>query len=129
MPELLFDTAFFIDLRRNRDSGASEIWRRIETAELTGSYSPVTAYELWVGRRFTREEEVFYLAAFSLLEEAMVTSSATIAAAERLRTTPERTEKLFRDALIAAAASERGEIVVTRNVRDFESIGARVRAY
>ena len=127
--DFLFDTAFFIDLRRSSDSGAADLWQRLANSEITGSYSAVTAYELWVGRRFSREEEVFYLAAFSLLEEAAVTSAAAMSAGERLRNMPERTEKLFRDALIASTARDRGEVVVTRNVRDFAGLNAQVQAY
>jgi len=36
---------------------------------------------------------------------------------------------LFRDALIAATANERGEAIYTRNVRDFERLSIDVRTY
>jgi predicted nucleic acid-binding protein len=126
--DYMLDTAFFIDLRRNT-SGANDFLRTIEAASVSGSYSAVTAYELWVGRGFSREEEVFYQAAFPLLEDASITASAAMSAGATLRQSGNRTEKLFRDALIAASAQERKEVVVTRNVRDFEGLGAQVQSY
>lgn len=42
---------------------------------------------------------------------------------------PRRAEAMFRDALIAATASERGEVVITRNVKDFQRLGVNVQAY
>jgi predicted nucleic acid-binding protein len=125
----MLDTAFLIDLRRGNNAGAADFWKGIELGSHTGSYSAVTVYELWVGRMFSREEEVFYQAAFALLDEAPVTSGTAQIAGKTLRDASERTEKLFRDALIAASALERNETVVTRNVRDFEELGARVQSY
>ena len=117
--DYMFDTAFFIDLRRSNSEAATILWKAIEEGSASASYSAVTAYELWVGRSFGREEEVFYRAVFALLDEAP-TAAAAMSAGSRLRDSGNRTEKLFRDALIAACAAERDEVVVTRNVRDFE---------
>jgi predicted nucleic acid-binding protein len=66
-----------------------------------------------------RDEEAFYRARFTLIEEVPLRASTAMRAGVWLRTVPERTEPLLRDALIAARALERGEPVLTRNVRDF----------
>jgi predicted nucleic acid-binding protein len=51
-------------------------------------------------------------------------------AGEWLRLVGERSEPLFRDALIAATALERTETVLTRNVRDFSLFsGVEVETY
>jgi predicted nucleic acid-binding protein len=51
-------------------------------------------------------------------------------AAYWLRGTGERPrEDLIRDALIAATAAARGEVIYTRNVRDFQRFYARVKVY
>jgi predicted nucleic acid-binding protein len=115
----MVDTSFFIDLRRQRDPGAIQIWTEITAGMRTASISPIVIYELWVGGRLNREEEAFYSACFSLIEEAPLLGGAAMVAGEWMRRFPDRSESLIRDALIAASALGRGEPVLTRNVRDF----------
>jgi predicted nucleic acid-binding protein len=128
--DVVFDTSFFIDLRRGNSPSASELWDSVEAGQVTGAYSAVTVYELWVGRSFSRDEELFYLSNFALLEDLAISSSAAQSAGLWLRGRPDISEKLFRDALIAAAAEEDGAAVCTRNVRDFQRFPSiQIRPY
>ena len=127
--DFMIDTAFFIDLRR-REPGAVEVWADIVSRRVTAATSPIVLYELWVGTRLSREEEAFYRACMTFLEDAPLLSSAAIRAGAWLRLVGNRTEALFRDALIAATALERSEPVLTRNVRDFSMFpDVRVETY
>jgi len=124
----LLDTSFFIDLRRG-DAGALNLWRSIFSGLLTCSYSVVTTFELWVGN-VSEEEADFYDGILFFLESVELTEEAAMVAADLLRTLPrEQRERLFRDALIAASASIRGETIYTRNLRDFESFNIPTQAY
>jgi predicted nucleic acid-binding protein len=126
----MLDTAFFIDLRSRRNPGASAVWEDIVSGRLSAAVSPIVIFELWVGSRLSREEEAFYRACFRFLEEAPLLGSAAMQAGEWLRLVGERSEPLFRDALIAATALERTETVLTRNVRDFSLFsGVEVETY
>jgi predicted nucleic acid-binding protein len=128
--DALFDTSFFIDVRRAGHPGAVSLWSELLSGRITGAYSPVTVYELWVGQSMTREEEVFFETAFEILEEAPLTAEASRRAGFWLRGLARTTaEKRVRDALIAATADVRGEPVCTGNVRDFLRLGVSVRPY
>ena len=129
MTDLLFDTTFFIDLRRGRSAGAIDFWERVQAGDITGSYSPITVYELWVGQRFDREEEVFYESILALLEEIPLTAVAAKVAASWLRPMAGVSESLTRDALIAASAAGRVERVCTLNSRDFARFPIEVQPY
>jgi predicted nucleic acid-binding protein len=114
----ILDTTFFIDLYR-LDAGATQIWESIRLGEIQGSYSAVTAFELWVGR-LSQEESDFYDGLMLNLEEIPLTSSAARRAATWLRDlSGPPAERLIRDAMVAASAADRGEAVFTRNQRDF----------
>jgi predicted nucleic acid-binding protein len=124
MADALFDTTVFIDYYKG-DSAAHALMQSGTTA----SYSAITQFEVWAGIT-THEEEIDYLAIMAICEEAVLTSSMARAAAQLLRQlTPSRSEGLFRDALIAATAMERGETIYTRNARDFRRFNANVRSY
>jgi len=130
MTDAILDTTFFIDLRSQKHQGAMALWQEIQAGTKTAAVSPITIYELWVGSTIGRTEEAFYEACFSFLEETNLSSSSARMAGVWLRTRGDRTEALFRDALIAATAVERGEPVFTTNVRDFSSFaGVRVETY
>lgn len=78
----------------------------------------------------THDEEVFYSSSFSFLEEVPLTTETAQQAAIWLRGLPGAfPESLARDALIAAAAMERGEPVYTRNVRDFQRLSLPLVRY
>ncbi len=129
MTDALFDTTFFIDLRR-ADPAAERIWEMVRRGEFTGAYSVLTVFELWVGRGITRTEEVFYEANFQLLEEAEVTSGIAQRVATWIRgIRASIPEALSRDALIAATAVARGEPIYTRNVRDMQRFAVSVVRY
>jgi predicted nucleic acid-binding protein len=127
--DFLLDTTFFIDLRRGINRGAQSLWDQLQAGETTAAYSPITIYELWVGQRLDRAEEVFYEAVLNLLEEAPLTSAMAKAAAAWLRQMGSVSESLIRDALIAATAVARGDTVRTLNARDFSRFPVEVEPY
>lgn len=128
MADAVLDTTVFIDYF-NGHPGARKIVGDVLTGRKTGAYSPITVLELWVGLA-SHEDEVSMQALLSSLEHAPLSDGAARAAAIWLRgTSPRRTESMYRDALIAATAKERGEPVVTRNVRDFGRFGIDVQPY
>jgi predicted nucleic acid-binding protein len=124
----LLDTSFFIDLW-NGDPGARRVWRDILSGVTSCAYSPVTTFELWV-KDISDAEATFYRGLFSLLESADLTQEAARFAANLLRgMRRNQRERLFRDALIAATARIRGEILYTRNLGDFHRFDIEVRTY
>jgi len=126
--DALFDTTVLIDYYRG-DTGAQALVEAVIIGTMTASYSPVTSFEIWMGIT-THEEEIDYLAVMQLLEEAPLSASMARTAAGWLkRRSASQSEALFRDALIAAAASERREPIYTRNARDFTRFYADVRTY
>jgi predicted nucleic acid-binding protein len=129
VPDLVFDTTFFIDLRRGRSQGAQAIWDDILNREIAGAYSPITAYELWVGARFNRDEEAFYVSMFAVLEEIPLRTTSARTAGIWLRGMPGVTEHVIRDALIAATADGATAAVCTMNQRDFQLFPVQVRTY
>jgi predicted nucleic acid-binding protein len=128
MADGLLDTTVFIDFY-NGDQGAFDVVRPVLEGASTGSYCPVSVFEIWLGIR-EHEQEVRFTAILSALQPAPLTDQAAITAAQWLRgVSPRRAENLFRDALIAATAAQRGEPVVTRNVNDFKQFPVDVRSY
>jgi predicted nucleic acid-binding protein len=127
--DALFDTTFFIDLRRG-DPDARRLWNLVEADVMTAPYSVITVFELWISRGITRSEEILYEGALRVLERAELSNGAAIQAAVWVKEIPATVpEAISRDAMIAATAYERGEPVYTRNVRDMQRFGARVVAY
>ena len=128
MADALLDTTVFIDYYRG-DAGAKDLIDAVIGGSLTASYSSLTSFEIWIGIG-NREEEIDFLAVLSQCEEAPLTAAMARTAAIWLKgLSPRRAEGLFRDALIAATANERGEAIYTRNVRDFERLSIDVRTY
>lgn len=129
MADAFLDTTFFIDLHRG-DRAAARLWIDIVDGDVSGAFSAVTAFELWLGRHVTPADEAFYRSLFFFLEEVPVTFPSATQAATWLRGLPDHvSERLIRDALIAASATERGEPVYTRNVRDFRRFTSNVSRY
>jgi predicted nucleic acid-binding protein len=128
--DAILDTTFFIDLRYG-DTGAEKLWESVQDGSLTAAFSVITAFELWAARESGSEAEEFYLNAFDVLEEAVLTKTAAIQAGIWLRQHPRETHNArLRDALIGASARERGEPVYTRNVRDFARFsGVQIETY
>ena len=128
MADALFDTTVFIDYYRG-DENARSLVEGVLEGSLTAFYSALTAFEIWIGVG-THEEEIDYLAVLDSLEEVPLNASMARAAATWLRALPPgQSEALFRDALIAATASQRGEPIYTRNVRDFTRFYSNVQTY
>lgn len=128
MPGALLDTTFFIDYHRG-DTGARSLWLDIGAGTVSGSFSPVTVFELWIGM-LDRREELTYRAMLTTLSEAPLTAAASEMAALWLREMPPRAaEAVIRDAFIAATATVRGEAIYTRNTRDYTRFHSDVRTY
>jgi predicted nucleic acid-binding protein len=128
--DAFLDTTFFIDVHRGTYPGADEVWRNLLSGRLTGAYSPISAYELWVGQSISRDEELFYEFPFERLEEVPLTGEAARRAGFWLRGSPRNSaDRRVTDAFIAASASLRNETVYTANARDFLRFDILVRSY
>lgn len=124
----LFDTTVFIDYYRG-DRDAQMLMDAALQGALEASCSALTSFEIWIGIS-SDEEELDYIAIMDFLEEVPLTAAMSKMAATWLRNLPlGRSESLFRDALIAATAAQRGETVYTRNVRDFTRFYSNVETY
>ena len=128
MADALFDTTVFIDAY-NGHQGAEHLVQQVITGARTASVSPISVFELWL-RSMTRREEMRHRALLALLEEAYLDASAARQMAGWLKGSARPVRlRLAGDATIAATASERGEPLYTRNVRDFQRFYANVRSY
>jgi predicted nucleic acid-binding protein len=86
-------------------------------------------FELWLGNAHGLELE-FYDGLLSSLDVAVLTPVAAQRAGYWLRLLPrEQQPRLSRDALIAASADHRDEVVITRNTRDFRLFSVRLAEY
>ena len=130
MSDGVLDTTFFIDLRRGQDSGALAMWSDIQDGRFRAAVSSVTYLELWMGSNLDREEELFYEGVLDLLDPVDISVKAARLAGGWLRPLrDDRSERLVRDALIAAVAFERAEAVYTANRRDFGRFPVEIRNY
>jgi len=128
MSDAFFDTTVFIDAY-NGHKGAEALAQRVVTGSLTASYSPMTVFELWT-RPMLRQEEMRHRAFLALLEEACFDSGSARLMASWIQTaSASRSQRLTGDAIIAATAASRGELIYTRNVRDFLRLYPDVRSY
>ena len=126
----LLDTTFFIDLRRGGNQGALAMWAEIQNGRFRGAVSAVTFLELWMGSQVDRTEEIFFEGVVELLDQVDITVDTAKLAGTWLRSLRAVfSERLLRDALIAASASERGEAVYTANSRDFAQFPVDIRSY
>ncbi len=122
------DTTVLVDFF-DGDAGARAIIEPILDGDTSAAYSPITTFEIWFGLS-SPEEQVRFSAILNALEFAPLSDAAARVAATWLKgTSPRRAEALFRDALIAATARERGETIITGNVRDFARFNVAVRPY
>jgi predicted nucleic acid-binding protein len=126
----ILDTTFFIDLRRGGNPGALAMWTDIQSGRFSGAVSAVTFLELWMGSYVDRTEELFFEGMVELLDQVDVTVESAKLAGTWLRSLQTVfSERLLRDALIAASASQRGEAVYTANRRDFGQFPVEIRSY
>jgi predicted nucleic acid-binding protein len=128
MVDALLDTTVFIDYYSGHP-GARQLVSSITAGQLAAAYSPLTVFELWL-RPMGRTEELAHVSLLALLEELPVTSRVPQRAAQWLAGRGRGIRhRLIGDALIAATAAEQGEVLYTRNVRDFTRFNANVRSY
>lgn len=126
--EAVFDTTVFIDAFKGHD-GAVTLMAAARGNSGSAGYSPVTAYELWLGY-MSRSEEMFHIAAFAALREISFNSASARQVATWLRGYT-RSQRLQRasDAMIAATAASLGATIYTRNPRDFTRFYPNVQPY
>lgn len=130
MPAELYDTTVFIDYWKG-DPAALALIDVVRKGEASASYSPITATELWQYSGLGRREEIEFNALIRyFLTEAPLTTSAAIRAGQWLRAfSRSKRRRLCLDALLAATALERGELVRSRNAKDISLFHSNVQSY
>ncbi len=124
----LFDTTLLLDYMKNPpDPPPGGLAEEVFQLTSTASYSPISEAEVWTGR-MTREEEVKLSALLSVCQFAPLTSEAARRAGELLRNKDRSQIKAhFADALIAATAALRSELVATADARSHRVFGDQVQ--
>jgi hypothetical protein len=123
----LLDTNVVSELRRARPHGAVLAWlRSVDDANL--HLSAVTVGEIQAGIEITREQDEAKAAEIEAwLEQVAQTFNVLSMDARAFRTWARlmhrQSDELIEDAMIAATAITHNLTVVTRNVRDFETLG------
>ena len=123
----LLDTNIVSELRRPRPHGALLAWLQdVQDHDL--HISAVTIGEIQSGVEITREQDEAKAAAIEAwLDEVARTYNVLSMEAQTFRLWARlmhrRSDNLIEDAMIAATAVIHHLTVVTRNVRDFESLG------
>jgi len=123
----LLDTNIVSELRRPRPHGALLAWLQdVQDHDL--HISAVTIGEIQSGVEITREQDEAKAAAIEAwLDEVARTYNVLSMEAQTFRLWARlmhrRSDNLIEDAMIAATAAIHHLTVVTRNVRDFESLG------
>jgi hypothetical protein len=123
----LLDTNVVSELRRARPHGAVLAWlRSVDDADL--HLSAVTVGEIQAGIEITREQDEAKAAEIEAwLEQVAQTFNVLSMDARAFRTWARlmhrQSDELIEDAMIAATAITHNLTVVTRNVRDFETLG------
>ena len=125
----LLNTNVVSELRRPRPHGALLAWlQAVQDHDL--HISAVTIGEIQSGVEVTREQDEAKAAAIEAwLDEVAGTYNVLSMDAHTFRVWARlmhrRSDNLIEDAMIAATAAIHHLTVVTRNVRDFESLGVR----
>ena len=125
----LLDTNVVSELRRPRPHGAVVAWLR-GAADADLHLSAVTIGELQAGGELTRERDPGKAAEIEAWLGDVADSYNVLPMDARTfrvwaRLMHRRSQALLEDAMIAATAEVHGLVVVTRNVRDFDGLGAR----
>lgn len=125
----LLDTNVISELRRTRPHPAVLAWLR-SVADEHLHLSAVTIGELQAGVEITRDQDPRKAAEIEAWVEQVAGTYNVLDIDARIfrlwaRLLHRRSDKLIEDAMIAATAAVHNLLVVTRNVRDFEQLGAR----
>lgn len=126
----LLDTNVISELRRPKPAAAVVQW--IERAKEENLFiSAVSIGEIQAGIELTRQQDPEKAALISAWLDQLMQSSQILnlgAATMRIwgRLMHRKSNTIIEDALIAASAIEHQLKVVTRNVKDFESLGVAV---
>jgi predicted nucleic acid-binding protein len=126
----LLDTNVVSELRRQRPHGAVVAWlRQVPDADL--HIAAVTIGELQAGVEVTRSQDPARAAEIEVwVGEVAETYNVLPMDARAFRAWARlmhrQSRAVLEDAMIAATAEVHGLIVVTRNVRDFAGLGARI---
>lgn len=125
----LLDTNVVSELRRPRPDPAVVDW--IQDVPSDDLYlSAVTIGEIQAGIELTRQQDVAKAEEIEAWLETVLSTYDTLAldaASFRVwaKLMHRRSDTLMQDAMIAACATVNRLVVVTRNVRDFDQLGAR----
>lgn len=129
MPMYLLDTNVISELRKKRPHGAVVEWlEAIDEAKLF--VSAVTLGEIQAGIELTREQDPAKAAEIEAWLELVAGAYNVLpmdasAFREWARLMHRKSDTLYEDAMIAAAARVNGLTVVTRNVADFKALGVK----
>ena len=124
----MLDTNVVSELRRPSPHKAVLDWITDVPADQL-YLSAVTIGEIQAGIEITRHQDIVKAEVLDSWLDQVVASYAVIPMdaaifREWARLMHRRSDTLIEDAMIAATASEHGFVVVTRNTRDFESLGS-----
>jgi toxin FitB len=126
----LLDTTVVSELRRARPRWAVLAW--IESVNVADLHlSAVTIGEIQSGVEVTREQDSAKVAEIDAWLDQVAESSNILPVDGRVfrvwaKLMHRRSDDLMEDAMIAATARVYGLTVVTRNMRDFETLGVEV---
>jgi len=125
----LLDTNVVSEIRRPRPHGGVRAWLNATPGAML-HVSAVTLGELQAGAEKVREQDASKATEIEAWIEAIAATFNVLAMdgpAFRIwaRILVKHPRDLIEDAMIAATAEEHGLVVVTRNVKDFEKLGAR----
>ena len=129
---MLLDTTFLIDLM-NGDTGAVEKARELETDLVQQRLSAMTLFELYYGAARSNQSE----AEREKIENVLASKPVYPADSAVMRKAGRLSGELMNDGnavgdgdvIVGATADVLEEPVLTRNVDDFERIGADVETY
>ena len=126
----LYDTCVFIDYW-NGDKSAKSLIIKAMNCPNTVSYSPISAYEIWLSKKMGRQEEIEFIALTQhfLQDTGLTTNAAKKAGQSLVSYQRNQRMRLASDAIIASTAEERGDKIRTRNIKDLTKFYKNVEVY